>query len=102
MARKRIPSGGGYVDFPGPPDPHDRKLFPGGYSGRETACALEDREPMTPHTQKAESTPYSLPPLHNNRSVVGEKTQVRNPTVEEGVSFSECMRADLDEDVQAY
>ena len=94
----------GHFDYEPSYDPTDQKNNPhGGLRGRETAHALSDREGMREPTH-TRGERFSLGGMHSNRSRCdyegpGAQRQLRDATVEEGVTFTERLRTDLDEDV---
>lgn len=94
----------GHYDYEPSYDPTDMKANPhGGYRGRETAYGLSDRngQPEPTHTR---GDGFRLGGMHSNRTRCeydgpGAQRQLREPTIEEGVTFKERLRTDLDEDV---
>lgn len=107
MAKKANPApvAIGHFDYEPSYDPTDLKEFPlGGYRGRETAGGLSDRngQPSPTHTRGEH---FRLGSMHSNRSRIDAENaprQLREPTAEDGVSFSERLRSDLDEDVYQW
>lgn len=73
----------------------------GGYTdasmGQETCDALEGR---TEHEPTREGPQSSYGPMHQNRTQLPEGGRSmyseRKPTIEDGVAFSEAIRADLE------
>jgi hypothetical protein len=91
----------GHFDYEPSFDPTDHAVYPhGGYRGRETAGGLSDRNGSCEPTQ-TRGDGFRLGSMHSNRSRGdgSEVRQLRSPTLEDGVSFSERLRSDLDEDI---
>lgn len=94
----------GHFDYEPSFDPTDHKENPhGGYRGRETSGGLSDREGMC-HPTHTRGERFAVGGMHSNRtrceySGPNAQRQIRDATVEEGVTFTERLRTDLDEDV---
>lgn len=70
-----------------------------GSTGHETCDALEQREPEHEPTRRAADT-GAYAPMHQNRTQIPvngrEMYSDRKPSLEDGVAFSEAIRADLE------
>lgn len=73
----------------------------GGWNGRETADGLEDRNPRERPTEVENAEGFTRGPSHHNRTRLPDEParSIREPTVEDGVTFRRPMRSDLDDDV---
>jgi len=103
MAKKPSPLGGvGHFDYEPSFDPTDHAAYPhGGYRGRETAGGLSDRN-ASPGPTQTRGDGFRMGSMHSNRSKCEEPRQLRAPTNDDGVAFSERMRSDLDEDIYQW
>jgi hypothetical protein len=106
MAKKSkdAPASVSHFDYEPSFDPTDHAVFPhGGYRGRETAGGLDDRN-GSPSPTQTRGTDFSLGSMHNNRTHCGKDhpRSLREATVKDGVSFSERIRSDLDEDIYQW
>jgi hypothetical protein len=97
----------GHFDYEPSFDPTDHASTPhGGYRGRETAGGLCDRngQPAPTHTR---GDSFRLGGMHSNRTRYdpdgpGAQRQLREARVEDGVTFSERLRTDVDEDIYGW
>jgi hypothetical protein len=94
----------GHFDYEPSFDPTDHAENPhGGLRGRETAHGLDERngQPEPTHTR---GDGFRMGGMHSNRTRCNydgpeAQRQIREATVEDGVTFKERLRTDLDEDV---
>jgi hypothetical protein len=106
MAKKAAtPPTIGHNDYEPSYDPTDHSAHPhGGYRGRETRGGLGERKGFCEPTQTRGDV-FHVGSMHSNRTHVGgadAPRQLRAATVEDGVTFSERLRTDLDEDISQW